>query len=161
MMTSCSSSPSPPPPKKNANWRISDASVAKKLASVITITSRLITWVSSCAITPSSSAGESSSRIPRVAQTVVFLRVLPIAKAFGIEVSMTQTLGLGRSAWTHSRSMIPCSSGSSAGETSLTPIVASAILSEANSCRSSSTTATTTITPAPAPAANSTPTNTT
>ena len=30
--------------------------------------------------------------------------------------------------------MIPCSSGSWAGETSLTPIVASAILSEANSC---------------------------
>ena len=41
--------------------------------------------------------------------------------------------------------MIPCSSGSSAGETSLTPIVAIAILSEVNSCSSSSTTATTTI----------------
>ena len=40
------------------------ASVAKKLASVITITSRLITCVSSCAITPSSSAGESRSRMP-------------------------------------------------------------------------------------------------
>ena len=52
---------------------IIEASVAKKLASVITITSRLITCVSSCAITPSSSAGESSSRMPRVAHTVVDL----------------------------------------------------------------------------------------
>ena len=46
------------------------------------------------------------------------------------------TRGLGRSACTHSRSMIPCSSGSCAGVTSLTPIVASAILSEAKSCTS-------------------------
>ncbi len=99
--------------------------------------------------------------MPRVAHTVVFLRERPIAKAFGIEVSITQTRGLGRSACTHSRSMIPCSSGSSAGETSLTPSVAIAILSEANSCSSSRKTATTTITPAPAPAANSTPTKTT
>ena len=89
--------------------------MAKKLASVITITSRLITWVSSCAITPSSSAGESRSRIPRVAHTVVDFLVRPIAKAFGIEVSITHTRGLGRSACTHSRSMIPCSSGSWAG----------------------------------------------
>ena len=113
---------------------ISEASVAKKLASVITITSRLITWVSSCAITPSSSAGESSSMMPRVAHTVVDFFDLPIANAFGIEVSITPTLGLGRSACTHSRSTIPCSSGSSPAVTSLTPIVASAILSEPNSC---------------------------
>ena len=112
--------------------------MAKKLASVITITSRLITCVSSCAITPSSSAGESSSRIPRVAQTVADFCERPIANAFGIGVSITQTRGLGRSACTHSRSMIPCSSGSSSGETSLTPIVASASLSEANSWTSSS-----------------------
>src|SRR5207237_2711373 len=32
----------------------------------------------------------------------------PIANAFGIEVSITHTLGLGRSACTHSRSTIPC-----------------------------------------------------
>ena len=42
-------------------------------ASVITSTSRLATCVSSCAITPSSSAGESSSMIPVVAQTVAVL----------------------------------------------------------------------------------------
>ena len=129
--------------RRSANWAISAASVAKKLASVITITSRLITCVSSCAITPSSSAVSSSSRIPRVAQTVVDFCERPIAKALGIEVSITHTRGLGRSACTHSRSMIPCSSGSSAGETSLTPSVAIAILSEANSCSSSSPTATT------------------
>ena len=103
----------------------------------------------------------SRSRIPRVAHTVVDFRERPIAKALGIGVSITHTRGLGRSAWTHSRSMIPCSSGSWAGETSLTPIVAIAILSEANSCTSRSTTATTMITPAPAPTANSTPRNAT
>ena len=89
--------------------------MAKKLASVMTITSRLITCVSSWAITPSSSAGESSSRMPRVAHTVVDFFERPIAQAFGIGVSITPTRGLGRSACTHSRSMIPCSSGSSAG----------------------------------------------
>ena len=98
--------------------------------------------------------------MPLVAQTVADFCERPIAKALGIEVSITQTRGLGRLACTHSRSMIPCSSGASAGETSLAPSVASAILSEANSCTTSSTTATTTITPAPAPAANSTPMNT-
>ena len=96
-----------------------------------------------------------------MAQTVVDLRERPIAKALGIAVSITHTRGLGRSACTHSRSMIPCSSGSSAGETSLTPIDAIAILSEANSCNSSSTTATTTISPAPAPTAKRTPMKTT
>ncbi len=85
--------------------------------------------------------------MPRVAHTVVDFFELPIAHALGIEVSITPTLGLGRSACTHSRSMIPCSSGSWAGETSLTPIVASAILSEAKNCTSSSTTATITISP--------------
>ena len=83
--------------------------------------------------------------MPRVAHTVVDFCDRPIAKAFGIGVSITHTRGFGRSACTHSRSMIPCSSGSWSGETSLTPSVAIAILSEANSCSSSSPTATTTI----------------
>ncbi len=99
--------------------------------------------------------------MPRVAQTVVAFFDLPIAQAFGIEVSITPTRGFGRSAWTQSRSMIPCSSGSSAGVTSLTPIVARAMRSDPKSCNSSSTTATTTINPAPAPAAKSTPMKTT
>ena len=89
--------------------------MAKNEASVITITSRLITWVSSCAITPSSSAGSSSERMPEVAQTVADFCERPIANAFGIEVSITQTRGLGRLACTQRRSMIPCSSGACGG----------------------------------------------
>jgi len=95
-----------------------------------------------------------------VAVTLADFCERPIAQALGTEVSITQTFGLGRSACTQSRSMMPCSSGSSSGETSLTPIAAIASLSEPNSCTSSSTTATTTIRLAPAPAANSTPTKT-
>ncbi len=71
--------------------------------------------------------------IPVVAHTVADFCERPIAKALGIEVSITNTRGLGRSACTHSRSIMPCSSGSSAGETSLAPIEASAILSEVKS----------------------------
>ena len=69
-----------------------------------------------------------------MAHTVVDFCERPIANALGIEVSITHTRGLGRSACTHRRSTIPCSSGSSAGETSFTPSVAIAILSEPNSC---------------------------
>ena len=107
--------------------------MAKKPASVITSTSRLATWVSSCAITPSSSAGESSSMIPVVAHTVAYFGERPIANAFGIRVSATATFGFGRSAWTHRRSIIACSSGASAGVTSRAPIARSASLSEPNS----------------------------
>ena len=57
--------------------------------------------------------------IPVVAQTVALFGERPIAKAFGIAVCATATRGLGRSAWTHSRSIIACSSGASAGVTSL------------------------------------------
>ena len=78
--------------------------------------------------------------MPVVAQTVADFCERPIAKALGIEVSITQTRGLGRLACTQRRSMIPCSSGASAGETSFAPSVARAILSEANSWAPSSTT---------------------
>ena len=99
--------------------------------------------------------------MPRVAQTVADFCERPIAKAFGIWCSITQTRGLGRSACTQRRSMIPCSSGSSAGETSLTPIVPIAILSEVNSCTASSPSATTRIVTPLAPTANSAPISTT
>ena len=89
--------------------------MAKKPASVITSTSRLATWVSSCAITPSSSAGESSSMIPVVAHTVADFGQRPSANAFGIWVSATATFGFGRSACTHRRSIIACSSGACGG----------------------------------------------
>ena len=48
--------------------------------------------------------------MPVVAQTVAAFFERPIAKALGIDVSTTATLGLGRSAWTQRRSIIACSS---------------------------------------------------
>ena len=140
---------------------IIDASVAKKLASVITITSRLITCVSSCAITPSSSAGLEQFEDAGVAHTVVDFFERPIANAFGIDVSIVHTLGLGRSACTHSRSTIPCSSGSCAGVDLLDPqrrqrdLVRGEQLIDQQHHRDDHDD------PAPAPTANSTPMNTT
>ena len=66
-------------------------------------------------MTPSSSAGVSSSMMPVVAQTVAFLGERPSANAFGIDVLATATFGLGRSACTHRRSIIACSCGASCG----------------------------------------------
>ena len=125
--------PRPKPPKKNPKRTRIAAIEAKKLAIVITITSRLITCVSSCASTPSSSAGVNSSSRPVVAQIVAVFCERPSAQAFGILALMTATRGFGRSACTQSRSMIECSSGAWATETSLAPIADSAILSDANS----------------------------
>ena len=87
-------------------------------------------------MTPSSSAGVSSSMIPVVAQTVADLGERPIANAFGIRVLATATRGLGRSACTHSRSIIACSCGASCGVTTRAPIAARASLSDAKSCTS-------------------------
>ena len=92
-----SSSPSPPP-KKKPNWTMYAATVAKKPASVMTSTSRFCTCVSSCAITPSSSAGVRMRMIPVVAHTVALRGERPIANALGMSVSATATFGLGRSA---------------------------------------------------------------
>ena len=128
------SSSSSPPPKKNPNCTIIDASEAKKPASVMTITSRLAMWVSSWAMTPSSSAGESSSMMPVVAQTVAAFFERPRANALGIVEFTTSMRGLGRSAWMHRRSIIACSSGASCGETSWAPIERSASLSEVKNC---------------------------
>ena len=57
--------------------------------------------------------------------------------------------------------MMPCSSGSCSGVTSLTPSVAIAILSEVNSCSSRNTSAIGTIASAATPAAISAPMKTT
>ena len=59
---------------------------AKNEAMVMIITSRFLTCASSCAMTPSSSAGESIFMIPVVAQTVALFCDLPIANALGISV---------------------------------------------------------------------------
>ena len=82
--------------RRSRTGRSARRSRRRSSASVMTITSRLMTWVSSCAITPSSSAGESRSMIPVVAQTVAFFCERPSAKAFGIGVSATRDLRLGQ-----------------------------------------------------------------
>ena len=125
--------------------------VAKNEAIVITITSRFCTWVSSWAMTPSSSAGESSSMIPVVAHTVALFGERPRAKALGIAVWATATFGLGRSACRQSRSIMAWNSGASCGETSRAPIARSASLSEVKSWSSSSPPAMTAIRIPPAP----------
>ena len=94
------------------------------------ITSRLTMWVISWAMTASSSAGESRSMIPVVAQTVAVFCERPSAKALGTGEATTAIFGLGMSAWTQRRSIIACSSGASCGETSWAPIERSASLSE-------------------------------
>ncbi len=104
-----SSSPSPPPkppPKKKPNWVIIAATDAKKLAMVMIITSRFLTWVSSCPMTPSSSWGSSVSMIPVVAQTTAVFCERPIANALGTFESAIAMRGLGRSAWMQRRSII-------------------------------------------------------
>ncbi len=60
-----------------------------------------------------------------MAHTVADLGERPIANALGIIVSAMATLGLGRLAWMHRRSIIACSRRASAlslGPTSLAPI---------------------------------------
>ena len=59
-------------------------------------TSRFFTCDSSCAITPSSSAGDSVRIIPVVAQTVAFFWERPIANALGTSVSATAIFGFGK-----------------------------------------------------------------
>ena len=148
---------SSPLPKKKANCMIIEATLAKKLATVMISTSRFLMWASSWAITPSSSAGESVFMMPVVAHTVAFFWDRPSANALGTGVSATAIFGLGRSAWMQSRSIIACRPGACSGETSLAPIEASASLSEVNSCSSARPPMTTAMMAAPAPAASSAP----
>ncbi len=97
---------------------------------VITITSRWATWESSCDSTPSSSSRSSRRRMPVVTQTTECWGLRPVAKAFGTSMSAIATRGLGMSAIAHSRSIIPCSSGASVGDTSRARIALIASLSE-------------------------------
>ena len=94
------------PPKKKPNCRMIAARLAKKLAMVMISTSRCFTCASSCAITPSSSLGDSVRMMPVVAHTVALFWLRPIAKAFGMSVSATAMRGFGRSAWMQSFSII-------------------------------------------------------
>ena len=103
---------------------------------VMISTSRFLTCVSSCAMTPSSSLGESTDMMPVVAQTVALFCERPMRTRSARAVSATAMRGLGRSAWMQRRSIIAWSPGASWGETSLAPIADSASLSEKNSWRS-------------------------
>ncbi len=80
------SSPPNAPPNQKPIWTMNDAIEAKKLASVITITSRFWTWVSSWPSTRLELAVAEQRRIPVVAQTVAVLGERPTANAFGIGV---------------------------------------------------------------------------
>ena len=99
--------------------------------------------------------------MPVVQQTTALLGERPMANAFGTLVSAIASLGFGRSAWMQRRSIIACRPGACSGVTSLAPIAARPILSDRNSCPTSSAPRMTTMMPTPAPAANRTPTNTT
>src|SRR5829696_9184372 len=90
----------------------------RKLAMVITATSRWATCDSSCDSTASSSGADSRRRIPVVTQTTACFWFLPVAKALGRSESATATFGLGMSARAQSRSIIWCSSGACSGDTS-------------------------------------------
>src|SRR5215211_6925945 len=106
------------------------ARMPRKLAMVITATSRWATWDSSCDSTASSSGGDSRRWIPVVTQSTACFWFRPVAKALGMSVSAMATLGLGMSARAQSRSTIWCSSGACSGDTSWPRIAARARRSE-------------------------------
>src|SRR5215217_7016738 len=102
----------------------------RKLAMVITATSRWATCDSSCDSTASSSGGDSRRWIPLVTQTTACFWLRPVAKALGRSELEMATRGLGMSARAQSRSTIWCSSGACSGDTSCPRIAARASRSE-------------------------------
>src|SRR5215218_4956015 len=108
----------------------SPARMPRKLAMVITATSRWATCDSSCDSTASSSGGDSRRWIPVVTQTTAWCWLRPVAKALGRSVSAMATLGLGMSARAQSRSTVWCSSGACSGDTSWPRMAARARRSE-------------------------------
>ena len=125
----------PPHSPKRAS---SAATIEKKLAIVITATSRLATCVSSCASTPSISCGSRRFHRPCVTATTAFFWLRPVANAFGTSVGITATRGFGRSAIAASRSTIACNSGASSGPTTFAPEALSAILSDVKNWKNAS-----------------------
>src|SRR5215218_342306 len=106
------------------------ARMPRKLAMVITATSRWATCDSSCDSTASSSGADSRRRIPVVTHTTACCWLRPVAKALGMSESATATLGLGMLARAHSRSTVWCSSGACWGDTSWARMAVSAMRSE-------------------------------
>ena len=106
------------------------ATIPADEATVITSTSRWATWDSSWASTASSSSAVSLPMMPVVTQTTARSGDRPVANALGMSISAMPTRGFGISASAHSRSIMPCSSGSSSGVTSQARIARMATLSE-------------------------------
>src|SRR4051795_4204811 len=101
---------------------------------VITATSLCATCDSSCASTPSSSAGSSRRSSPVVTHTTALSGFRPVANALGMSIVDTAITGLGMSAMAHSRSTTACSSGYSSRPTTFPRIANIAILSENQNC---------------------------
>ena len=109
---------------------ISPAMMPRKLAIVITATSRWATWESSWESTASTSGSFNRRRSPVVTQTTACFWSRPVAKAFGMSVWASATRGFGRFAIATSRSMTAWSWGCCWAVTILPPIEYRAILSE-------------------------------
>ena len=105
-----------PPPNQKPIWTMNDAIEAKKLAIVITITSRFCDVGQLVAEhAPRARRATAARRSPVVAHTVAVFGERPTANAFGIAVCAIATRGLGMLAWMQSRSISACSSGASCG----------------------------------------------
>ncbi len=104
-------------PVHNMMRVIRPATMPRKLAMVITATSRWATWLSSWASTASSSDSSRRRISPVVAHTTAELGLRPVAKALGTSVSAMATRGFFMSARAQSRSMTPCSWGACSGVT--------------------------------------------
>ncbi len=75
-------------------------------------------------------------------QTTAFFWLRPVANAFGTSVSAIATFGFGASDIAQMRSMTPCSSGASSGETTRPCMANSVIRSEKKYCANRKATAT-------------------
>ena len=106
------------------------ASIAKKLATVMTSTSRFAMCESSCASTALDLLRLEPPPQPLVTATAACFGFRPVANAFGTSLSTTAMRGFGRFAIAQSRSTIACSSGASSAVTTFAPDAASASLSE-------------------------------
>ncbi len=107
------------------------ATVDRKLASVITATSRLRTWLSSWASTALTSSVFSRFISPFVTAMTEWCWLRPVANALGTSVGTIATRGFGMPASDlHSSSTIWCSSGACSGDTTFARVLASTILSE-------------------------------
>src|SRR5690606_15222644 len=92
--------------------------------------SRLYTCDSSCPSTARNSRSSSSSRIPVVQQTAEFRGLRPVANAFGADVGLTYSRGIGCRADVANSRTIRYIAGCSASDTGRARIARSASLSE-------------------------------